>query len=214
MNPESSENSAKPNRLRVFIWSALAVFYIVVSFGFNERLRELGPHASHLFGATCVLFVSFLYGRNVFLIFSPDAASFKLVPLSFVAGFAVFKVALQAGLPVPIDTSNYLVLLSLLFISPVLEEMVFRFFLWKPAEWIFKSRLVALILTSVIFSLAHLWAIRYTPEVMHSFFKYQAFYTLLTGAGCGYFVYRSNSLSGAVAFHFLFNLGFFVAALV
>lgn len=199
---------------RQAIWALLAVLYLVIRFIFTVQLDSFGPYSSYIFETIDVGLAFALAGRTVIGYWRVSRLVLVAATGSLVMGFAIFRSAGLAGIAIPFDLNGGETLVFLLLVAPVLEELIFRFFLWQPIEALAKNSFVAWLATSLIFSYAHLHAIWNVPSSIHPFIAYQTVYTLFLGLGCGYFVFRGRSLAGAIAVHFAFNLGFYLASLV
>lgn len=192
----------------------IAAAYIVVRFCFTRQLDTIGPYGSYIFELACVAIAIAVSYRNFLTTLKVNKFSLFGVVAGLVAGFCIFKLALITGIPIPFDLSGTETIVLLLIVAPILEEALFRFFLWQPILFLTKRPPVVWILTSALFSYSHLHAIWFVPNEIHNFIIYQTAYTLLLGLACGYFVYRYSSLTGAILVHFSFNFGFYLASLL
>jgi membrane protease YdiL (CAAX protease family) len=193
------------------LWVSLAFGYMIVRFGLTAQLDFLGTYASYVLEFITVGIVLFLYRKNISGSFLLNSAIVKPAVFSLLAGFSVYNLSSRIGVAIPFDFKGLELLIFLLLVAPVLEELVFRFFLWKATTWLTLNRVTTLILTSVFFSYAHLHAIWFSPSEIHGFLIYQTIYTLFLGLACGYMVFKWNSVLGAILVHFTFNLGFYLA---
>lgn len=199
--------------LRQISLSILALVYLVIRFGFTQKLDAMGAYASYIFEVCDVIVAVLLVGRT-FLGFFTFKKTFAVAAIaSLVAGLVVYKGAGWLSIQVPFDLSGTETILFLLVVGPILEELIFRFFLWQPIEWITKKSVVALIATSLIFSYSHFHAYWFVPEQIHPFIIYQTIYTFPLALACGYSIYKTKSLTGSIAIHFAFNLGFYLGSL-
>jgi len=192
---------------------ALAAFYLVVRYGFTRELDALGIYASLIFEVLCILVTVALVGRKSDWRLVSNPTAYGIV-IAWVSGFAIFKLAIVAGISIPFDLKGTETLLFLLVVAPVVEEGIFRFFLWQPIQILTRQKSVALFVTSLLFSYSHFHSIWFVPSEAHNFIIYQSVYTFLLGLACGYYVYRYASVTGAILIHFGFNLGFYAASLV
>lgn len=196
---------------RKYILLILAAVYLIVRFFLTPQLDDFGPYGSYYFEAFCVIMAIGLFGNQVFTFLTPTTAVIFGSPIAIVVGFLIFKSARLTGIQIPFEFKNKETLLFLLVIAPILEEGIFRFFLWQPIQLLSGSRLTALIITSSLFSYSHLHALWFVPFEMHNFIMYQSVYTFFLGIACGLYVYRYSSLTSAILIHFAFNLGFYLA---
>lgn len=201
------------NHPRAYALVALACVYLVIRFGFTTQLDALGTYASYIFETICLLFATLLLGKKTLTALKTPKATLYGFIVALIAGFSIFKVAVLFGIGIPFDLSGSETILFLLVIAPILEESIFRLFLWEPLQSLTGRPLFVLLVTSVLFSYSHLHAIWFVPVEMQNFVIYQTAYTLVLGIGCGYFMYRYYSLAGAILIHFGFNLGFFISSL-
>jgi membrane protease YdiL (CAAX protease family) len=193
-------------------WTLLLGVYLGVRFLCTRWLDDLNPYASYLFEFLLVGTALILDRENLSRKFRLPRASLALAAAFLPAGFLVFHAAGWLHIPVPFDLRGGETLFFLLLVAPVLEELIFRFFAWEPLAAV--NGLAAFAGTILLFSYAHLHSIWFVPAEVRSFVIYQAVYTLVLAAGCGICVRRYGSLSGAMAVHFAFNLGFYLGSLI
>jgi membrane protease YdiL (CAAX protease family) len=199
---------------RTVIWNGLAFLYLVIRFGFTSNLDSLGEFASYILEALLVAFSIILSWNSFRELFKFHRSIFLSSIGSLIFGFAIFKFAVFSNILIPFDLQGVQTIAFLLLISPILEELIFRFFLWKPTDSLTKRPFLSWVITSIVFSYSHLHAIWFAPKEIHPFVMYQTVYTLILGLSCGYFVYKHNSILGGMLIHFFFNLGFYLAFLV
>lgn len=192
--------------------AVLAAFYLVVRFFFSARLDSFGAYASYVLEAVLVVVAIAIVGFGRRKSVGPAKWLGLGGVLALAAGFGAFKIAVMNGIPIPFNLEGAETLVFLLVVAPILEEALFRFFIWVPIAGLL-NRTVAFVVTSLLFSYAHFHAYFFVPAEIHSFIYYQTAYTLLLAIGCGYWVWRYNSMVGAIATHFAFNLGFCLASL-
>jgi len=101
-------------------------------------------------------------------------------------------------LPEYFHISHLIAFLSLCLAAPLVEELLFRDFIWKIFERKNYSKRKILILTSIIFALAHLELVR-LPIL------------LVTGLLLGVLRQRTGRLGASILAHFLINLIAFCA---
>lgn len=190
---------------------ALFAIYLLVRYFFTDQLDGLGLYSSYLFEIVVVVIAYFLTGKKINKKYKFNSKIFALLAGALVFGFVVFKLSIVVDVVVPFHLEAWEPVIFLLLIAPLLEEAIFRFFSWQVFAQI--SQRTAWIATSLLFSLAHFHGIFSASTDYYPFLYYQTIYTFLLGLGCGYFVYRYQSLMGAVLIHFSFNLGFYLASL-
>ncbi len=192
----------------------LAILYLIVRFGFTSNLDSLGEFASYIFEVLLVA-SSILLSWNTFCeLFKFHRSAFLGSIGSLIFGFAIFKLAAFSNILIPFDLHGVQTIVFLLLISPILEELIFRFFLWKPFDSLTQRPFLTWVLTSIVFSYSHLHALWFSPKEIHPFVIYQTMYTLILGFCCGYFVYKQKFVLGGILVHFFFNLGFYLAFLM
>ena len=196
----------------------IALFYLVIRYGFTHQLEGTkSDYVTYYFELLCVISALVVSYRNFLNELKFPKAAFYGMALSLAAGAGVFKLATPLGLEIPFQFNSLEILFFLLIVAPVLEELIFRWLLWKPIETVAKKPFVALIVCALVFSYSHfhpLVFIVFIPNELRDFIYYQTAYTFLLGLGCGYYVYRYASLSAAIAIHFAFNLGFYLASFI
>ncbi len=121
--------------------------------------------------------------------------------------FRLLNVPMPGDIAFPALSST---LLLLIFVSPVLEEIVFRGLIQESIHQLLSHNRLSTILfwrisnanflASVLFSLSHLWA--------HSAFW--ALATLAPSLIFGYFKDKYQSLQPAIVLHIFYNLGFYL----
>jgi membrane protease YdiL (CAAX protease family) len=202
----------KQKKLVFSAWMFLAIFYLIVRFGFTRQLDQMGAYTSYIFEIMLTLVAVFFSRTELKTMFSIPKGALASIPLSFLAGFFIFEIAVIQEIRIPFNLGGTETVIFLLLVAPILEEFIFRFFLYEPVHRLAKSSVVPWIFTTVIFSYSHLHAIWFVPEAIHQFIIYQTIYTLGLGLACGFFVFRYRSLGCAIIVHFLFNLGFYVGS--
>ncbi|MEK7355434.1 MAG: CPBP family intramembrane glutamic endopeptidase, partial [Bdellovibrionota bacterium] len=198
---------------RPLIWTLLAIAYLGIRFGFTRQLDEIGAYTAYIMEVALVVIAIAIEGRTFFSRFAIRRAMALFFPLAALGGFAAFKLAGFSGISIPFDLSGAETLIFLLVVAPILEELVFRFFLWQPVESLTKKPVLALVVCAALFSYSHFHPIWFLPPELASFLTYQTAYTFVLGLACGYWVWRGRSLAGAILTHFFFNLGFYLASL-
>ena len=190
--------------------SGLTFFYLVIRFGATQRLDALGTYASYLFELSLVALTLLLLRPKLSLRALTKPVALAISFLALVSGFGLRKLAAVAGLSVPMDSHSTETVVFLLAVAPILEELVFRFMIFRSIERVFQSR-SAWFVSSLLFSYSHLHAIWFVPADYHRFLIYQTIYTFPLALACGWMVRRQSSLLAAILVHATFNLGFFLA---
>ncbi len=193
------------------ILSALAIIYLILRFCFTSWLDSLIPYSSYILELILVL-VSFAITKPKFgLNGCFEKNRLRIYASLLVAGFLTYRGAGSLNIQIPFVLNSIETLIFLLIVAPILEECIFRFFLWKACKEI--NPKVIWVSTSVIFSYSHFHAFWFVPQSIHPFIIYQTAYTLILGLVCGYFIFKHRSLLSAILIHFFFNLGFYLSSL-
>jgi len=131
-----------------------------------------------------------------------------------VAGAACFALMLASVLKLAAPF-KYVELLEvqILFLAPIIEELVFRHALFGAFKSHFKNENMLILSNAIFFSISHLPAIWALPPVFHSFIYLQLFYTLILGWICAKSRLRTGSVVEPMLLHFIFNLIFYVAVI-
>jgi membrane protease YdiL (CAAX protease family) len=195
--------------MRNFVWLFLVAMYLVVRFGMTQWLDGLGQYASYELEAVLVIAGFFLYGSQSRALWSLNKFIVGWAMTALSLGFAVYKLSGMMHIPIPFDLSAREMVIFLLVVAPILEEAVFRFFIWQPLQKSMGAK-VAYVLTVLLFSYSHFHSVWFVPAEIHPFITYQTVYTLFLAAICGWSIWRYNSLLGAMLIHFGFNLGFYL----
>lgn len=209
---EISEREARADREHslTLLLSGLAAFYLAVRFGATKQLDAIGAYTSYAFEISLVAVTLFLLRPKLSVKALAKPLTLTVAFAALLMGFGVRKLAGVAGLNVPMDVRSVETVVFLLAVAPILEELIFRFMLFKSIERVFKSR-NAWFVTSLLFSYSHLHAIWFVPPEYDKFLIYQAAYTLPLALVCGWMVRRQSSLLSAILVHATFNFGFYLA---
>jgi membrane protease YdiL (CAAX protease family) len=197
---------------RKIISLLLILLYFVVRFPLAPMLDRINVYASYVFEVAFVTLVYFLYrGRARFVLPSKQQAIINGVS-ALIAGFVIYTLSTVLSLQIPFDLKGAEILIFLLLVAPLLEEGVFRFALWEPAsEFIGDKKWLVLAFTAAAFSFGHFFAYFFVSDDFRPFVIYQTIYTVFFGAYVGWLRLSTNSLVLPIGFHFLFNVGFYLA---
>lgn len=193
-----------------FLLAGLAAFYIAVRFGATKQLDALGEHASDFAEIGLVSFAILLLRPKPSIQAIKNPVTLFTAAAAAVAGFIVLKFARLANISVPFDVHDRQTVVMLVLVAPILEELIFRFMLFKPIERIWSAR-AAMFATAALFSYSHLHAIWFVPAEYDKFILYQTAYTLPLGLACSWMMKRQNSLLSSMLVHGAFNAAFFLA---
>ena len=200
------------NKIKSWAWAILLLTYLVIRFLFTGWLDSFSPYASYFLEIILVVVAAFLAGLNFFSQFKINKTLLFISLAALLLGFLIFKGAGVLNISIPFDLKGTETIIFLLIVAPILEELIFRFFAWKPIENLNKN--LALPLSSILFSYSHLHAIWFMPQEVHNFIYYQTAYTLVLAYACGFSIFRYRSLAGAILIHFMFNFGFYLGSLI
>jgi membrane protease YdiL (CAAX protease family) len=189
----------------------LLVFYILVRFFFTTWLDTLFAFSSYTFEIFLVAAMAILFKKEFLSLWKLNKKHVIYTGASLLSGFVIYKLAEVLQVPIPFDVTAKNVWFFLLILGPILEELIFRFFVWQPLG---HKPKFALGFTSLLFAFSHFHAFWFVSPDIHGFVYYQTLYTLGLGLACGYMIYRYHSLLAAVLLHLGFNLGFYLAAIL
>jgi membrane protease YdiL (CAAX protease family) len=197
-----------------YIFTVIALVYLVVRFAFTSYLDSFGVYSTYILELTVVVVAVVIDGSKSFLekLKVPAKIGFPAL-VALICGAGIYKLSSLVGIPIVFNLEIAETLVFLIIVAPILEEFIFRYLLWQPAL-LANARLASLIITSALFSYSHFHAIWFVPLEYSSFIYYQSAYTLFLGIACGFYVYRYNSLLGAILIHFAFNVGFYLGSLL
>lgn len=189
----------------------LALVYLFLRFFLTTWLDSIAAYSSYILEVILVTISLFIIKPKIK--FKQTLTRNKCLTYLglLISGFLVFRGAGLFSITIPFNLNETETIIFLLIVAPLLEELIFRFFLWNAFP-LFGQKAI-LIITSLLFSYSHLHAIWYVPEQIKSFVYYQTIYTLILGFTCGYVVFKNRSLMTAIFIHFFFNLGFYLASL-
>jgi len=201
------------SRKNIILFAAAWIFFFA-RYILDFYLADLGEFASYAFEVSFVVIMGF---------FLRDEFNFKVdfskkvwiaLLLTLIAGYTIFKAAIYGGILIPFEFDSWLTVFLLLIVAPILEELLFRFVFMNANSKVIKNKFIVVLLSAVVFSLAHFNALRYVPEVVRGFVIYQGLYTLVLGAVTAmvYYVLTEKRILAAIGVHFLFNLGFYLAS--
>jgi membrane protease YdiL (CAAX protease family) len=189
----------------------LLVFYILIRFFFTTWLDTIFDYSSFTFEIILVAIVAVLFKKEFLGLWRLNKKHAIFAGAALLSGFVIYKLAGVFQIPIPFDVTGKNVWFFLLLLGPILEELIFRFFVWQPLR---QRPRFALAFTSLLFAFSHFHAFWFVSPDIRSFVYYQTFYTLGLGLACGYMIYRYRSLAAAMLLHLGFNLGFYLAAIL
>jgi hypothetical protein len=201
------------NKNSIF-FGLLLMSYFFSRFIEINRLESLIPNSGYFLDLIYIGLSAFLLGgsslRNAV---TYRGLYFFATIFAIASGAVISFIAPNLGLIIPFDLKDPFTILMLLLLGPILEEWIFRYATQQGIKKIFHSRIISIVLSSFLFSIAHFVAYFSVPTEFQSFVIYQTIYTLLLGFGCGYAVIKNEgSIINAILIHMGFNFGFFLGA--
>jgi membrane protease YdiL (CAAX protease family) len=195
--------------MKLPILSLLIFLYFVISWFTPWQYIEI-PYsisASYIFDIIVILLFAYKCKFRLRLGLRPNLLKESLISFLFAClslGFIYWKNITTPLLHIP----N--LFLHLVIIAPLLEELVFRFIFQNLLSQSLKSKKIILIISALIFSISHSYALSFMPEIYKPFVYLQLLYTLPLGYLCARSFYNNNIL-GAYIIHLVFNSSFYIA---
>ncbi len=205
---ETQKNSKKH-----LVISAFLLIFFFLRYYFDDRLAMMNPYSSYYVEIFILSLFYIIYKDALFLGFRVfEKAQFFFFMVLFFSLGAMFSIAATPlQISIPFNFKSQETIFFLLIVAPILEELIFRSFLFLTLRQYFPTKYVYFT-TAVVFSLAHFNAYRFIPTEYSHFVFYQTFYTFILGLGLSYILYKFNkSLMAVILCHFFFNLGFYLA---
>lgn len=188
----------------------ILTLYLFIRFFMTSWLDSQGAYSSYFFEViTLILFFKINFHR---IKGQPEIKLpfFFYSLIFFPLGIIICLLLKPLKIVLPIDISLPEIFVVLLFVAPILEELIFRFFIWKNLEFFKINKTVVILLTSMLFSYSHLHAIWFVDENYFTFIYYQTTYTLILGFLLGLIYKKTNSIVYPITAHFFFNFGFYL----
>jgi hypothetical protein len=196
-------------------WSAMAFLIIFIFFEyFSDNIySQLGVYSQYIFETVLIFSSILIVGNFLTTKQSKTKKPIFILGLILVSGFLARTVADQINLIIPFDIHNFEVMIFLLFIGPILEELLYRGIFIECLKKFHITNKLIIIASAALFSISHIRIINQIPNELITFVQYQGIYTLLLGAACAWL--RINfSIYWSILGHLLFNLGFYLACLI
>lgn len=193
---------------------SLILAFLTLRMGLDAILwSHLSPYASYAFEFSFVALTGWYYRKRIHFFNFHWTHLFSDFILPLGAGFGIYKLAVFSLLPIPFDLKSSELIFLLLFVGPLLEELIFRMALWEIIQDLIPKKAFVLILTTLLFSFGHLQSLWAVPAELRAFVLYQSLYVILLGLGAGWRRLESKSLLAPMLIHCTFNLGFFLGSL-
>ncbi|HVJ64891.1 MAG TPA: CPBP family glutamic-type intramembrane protease [Bdellovibrionota bacterium] len=187
---------------------SLIGLFVVLRTVLDPWMRSLPVWTAYGVEAAIALFFIYLNFRKIAFRFAVRAAQGWHLLLSVALGALIAYVGTVSGHGVPFDFSRTELWIQLVVVAPLLEEALFRLFLWNGLRPAVRSERQVLVITSLLFSLSHFAAYFYVPPEFRGFVVYQSLYTLGLAFYWGIVRMRTGSWLAPVALHFVLNLSF------
>jgi len=200
-----------------FFFPLILLIYLLLRYLLDFKLN-LSLTQNYLIESLFTLLVIYLFNPIKNIHFSPlKKNEIKSISLNFILflffGAFVALVGKSQGLFFPSDLQDSFLVLQLLVIAPFLEEAIYRIMFWNSLEKSYHKEGVTLILSAVLFSFSHLYAI-FVISSYHSFIIYQSIYTLILGLLLGQIRRTKKRYIFLVLLHFSFNLGYWLTSIL
>lgn len=188
----------------------LVIVYFGFSWGLPWHKLPSTISFSYIFDLLFALGVSFFFRLPWKFKWNINKQAFKgageVVALACACLFAIWYMDIET----PFRLVNGLEWHLLLF-APILEELVFRQTFQRFLINQVGGKRVTSMLVAAIFAFSHLVGLEVLPAEYVPFIGFQVFYTFVLGVLCGQALLRMGSVFAPMAFHFLFNLTFYIA---
>ncbi len=191
----------------------LLALYLVPRFFFASWFEGLPSKIGYALEFSYCSVVALLFWSDYRFRFKSDSRFYRALALNLICGFAVFAGASAFKIAVPWSFNTFSMFFLLVIWAPLLEEFIFRQSLWVLIEKIparLRPSVLALVATTLLFSLGHFIALFKVDTSLRTFVIYQAFYTLVAGFFWGRARLATQSVFAPILFHALFNFGFFL----
>lgn len=198
---------------KILINILILVVYLIIRVFVDSIWDSLPIFAPYLFDLIYFSSCFYLYKSN--WNFSKQVSrNEKLeITLSFLLGFITLYSGELLGFSPPFEFHSFTVALLLIFIGPILEELIFRFSFVSALKNMHGNKYFLMITSAILFSLAHYWSIFSIPQQFKGFVYYQTFYTLIIGLWWGYNYLKYNNMFNSVFLHIAFNFGFYLGGI-
>jgi membrane protease YdiL (CAAX protease family) len=212
-NPEHPENVSGGNDLRQFdsILLGLGFAALLVPFALQKIIpfpNLASALAPDLIFTAAIAWLTWPCFRERLKARSRDAwaVSTAAFAVAIVICGSLKKMGIDEGQLYGVGPKTFFILVVY---APIVEEVLFRYALWTPLEHRF-GPYPALITTSVIFSLSHLFGYFDAPAQLREALLAQGAVTLAFGMVIGAIYLRTRSISIAMLGHAFANLGAFI----
>ena len=173
---------------------------------------KINSYFSYVFEILFVTAVMFLYRQQRPWFLLPQKKDIFLSLFLLVAGSMTYLLAGTLGMGVPYDLDSSTTIFFLLLVAPILEELIFRVALWEGIKAISEQALLAIVGSTLLFSLGHLVAYWVVPSSIQPFVLYQSLYVIPLSLIISYRRHYAGSVVPAMLIHFGFNFGFLLAS--
>jgi len=211
LNQAASEQNGSLVKKR-YMGMALLAVYIVLRMAADPFFwRYISEYYSYTFEFAFVALTYYVFRDEIKLFQRPALADAGLTAGMILLGWTVYRVAGLFQIPIPFDLSSKETIFLLLFLGPILEELIFRMALWQAIQAIGRNAGLTLVATTLLFAAGHFAAYWFVPAPFRGFVIYQTAYVVLLGFALGGRRLSSNAVLPCLFMHFGFNLGFLLA---
>jgi membrane protease YdiL (CAAX protease family) len=134
--------------------------------------------------------------------------------VNFILGVLTLWFAKTIDLIVPFSFENKFDVIMLILLGPLLEECIFRLFIYFSLNNLLIHNNFKVIIVSIIFSLSHFKAYFYVDDTLKSFIIYQSIYTLIISFLWTYQFSKDNNITTPIISHVSYNFGFYIGLVI
>lgn len=190
---------------------SLLIIYICVQYIFADKLSVSSIYFTYYFDLGFIIVTWIIYPGKISFTPIKTRRLFSLV-LFLISGILIHLSAIKLHFKIPFEFSLPIVILFLLFIGPILEELIFRYAFWEISKRIYKRKYFEILFTAAMFSFSHLYAFWVVTKELQTFVLFQTVYTFFLGLILGFYRHRYDSIIFSILAHMAFNLGFYLVA--
>ncbi len=190
----------------------LFFLYLIPSFTFDLYFDFWKGYFPYYYEAAYVVIALIIFKKEIILrVQDSKALSYGMVRY-FLGGVLAVVFARLFSTKMPFDLTDKTTMVFLLLIGPVIEELIFRFSLWKIIERVTKSQKAAFYVTAILFSLAHFKAVLVISVPYLTFVTFQSLYTFLLAVNLGSRYMKNKNILEMIVLHIVFNFGFWAGS--
>jgi membrane protease YdiL (CAAX protease family) len=194
----------------VITFFLLVITYFAFSWGVPWQMIPSTLSFSYVFDLIFALIVSFFFRLPWKFRWRVGRQTLKAFAEVFLLAAGTIACLWYLQIEVPFRLVHNLEI-HLLFLAPVLEELVFRQTFQRVLVASMGGKYVTSMLVAAIFAFSHLIGLSVLPVEYVPFVGFQIFYTFVLGVLCGQALLRFHSVFAPITLHFIFNLTFYLA---